>query len=164
MFYNSTMYELSFNLRAFSSNSAHYLNKQLTNEAREYREQFLIQLNKDKNRKAVESVQARFNPKKHSFKIEYLFLIQEEYFYTKKKGDISNRSMDLDNCIKLPQDFIFNKKYIDRVMEGTKLINLGLDDKFVTDLNIKKRPGTQFSILIKISILNNRSFDLEETI
>ena len=103
----------SIKLPPFSANKAHYkYTKNLTTQAREYRENFWRQLNIGKNLKELHRIRNCFMPTKHCLKVQYIFHIERDKFFT-KDGKISARSTDVDNSIKLPQDFLFNNRYRD---------------------------------------------------
>lgn len=143
----------SINLPPFSANKAHYkYTKNLTTQARQYREEFWKQLNTGKNRKELERIRDCFIPEKHYLKVQYVFHIEKDKFFT-KDGKISARSADVDNSIKLPQDFLFNTRYGAAHLKKLGYVNIGIDDRFITELTAKKAPtsGAPF-IEIKVEI------------
>lgn len=138
-----------------SINKAYYArNKVLTKDAREYREAFLQCINNcTSNQDLMKAFKAAFDPKKHVLSTELTFFIPEDVFYT-KAGEVSMRSGDVDNYIKLTNDFLMNDKYYDDPyrLEKGDCYNIGVDDRFVTDTILKKRPAHDWAIQIKISI------------
>ena len=93
-----------------------------------------------------------FSPLKHALHVTLCFYIPREKFYT-KEGKISRRSTDLDNCIKLLLDTVFDPRFFKR-----ELFNFNIDDQFITDLAPIKRPADLFSIGIEVQILDNKTF------
>ena len=143
------------NVKAVSINKAYYArNKVLTKEARDYREAFLKIINSSAaNQNLMKAFKDAFDSKLHYLKINLTYLIPEDYFFT-KAGEISMRSGDADNLVKLTGDFLMNEKYFDdpyRLEEGD-CFNLGVDDRFVADYNIKKRPSEGYAIIVDASI------------
>jgi len=87
-----------------------------------------------------------------------------EVFFT-KKGNISIRSKDLDNCIKILQDSLFNKKYNQpswlssrkgyekSLYKGIDAIhNLFIDDINIQEFTASKIPDKEHNITIEIQI------------
>lgn len=130
------------NLKPFSLNNAYWGNHKYNNNARKYREEFFEQLSLPLNVKNMEKLKQYFNPKKHCISVNFTWFIDN--FFT-KKGEISRASKDVDNCFKLPIDFIFNSKYEQ---------SLQIDDKFIVDLSGKKRPSNNNFIIITIEIID----------
>lgn len=142
-------------IKPVSINKAYYArNKVLTKEAREYREGFLLALNSTKdNQDILKAFKAAFDSKQHYLSTELTFLIPDDVFFT-KAGEISMRSGDVDNFIKLTNDFLMNDKYYDdpyRLDEGD-CYNVGVDDRFVADTILKKRPSHDWAIIVTIAI------------
>lgn len=141
-------------VRPVSFNKAYYNHRRvLTREAREYRTEFLHQLNKGKIG-ALKAFNTMFNPSEHYMVLKFDVEVPEDIFWT-KDGNISMRSGDVDNYLKLIIDFTCNDKYYD---DDTRLLgpcfNLGVDDRFITDLSVKKRPAKAWSIKISAKIYN----------
>ena len=72
----------------------------------------------------------------HSFSLDYTFYLKT--FFT-KKGNISAKSKDVDNLVKVVNDRLF------------KLI--GIDDSTMIDLTAKKRPADKDCICITIEMI-----------
>ena len=148
-------------VKPISINSAFYRNRKLTEKARLYRRDILTQLQSQLS--ILTPITKEFNPLKHCLSVSYTFYIPNEYFFT-KKGTLSHRSQDLDNCLKLLTDFIFNTKYDtswlrsksakERALYGSlsSLSNLGIDDKYIQSNASEKLPSNAYSIEVDISI------------
>jgi len=146
---------LKIHMKPYSLNKAFYKNRTLTQATRKYREEFLLCLQSDYNKNYLDAISKAFNPSKHALSVSFIFYSPKEIFFT-KQGQVSNRSQDLDNCLKLPIDFICNKKYQDRVLQGVKISNLGIDDRYIIDIQAKKRASLngEYLILVEFSILD----------
>ena len=97
------------------------------------------------------------------------------HWYTPKeklltqKGHISGRSMDVDNCLKIPTDCLFDKKYSENWLKAkhkskregklwehlSNINNLQINDKFVFDTRSIKLPSidNQFHCSIDVEIV-----------
>jgi len=114
----------------FSINKAYYRNRQLTQDARKWRKEFLLQL-QDKNiQKDLAAFHAEFDPKLHGIKASYRFCFPSDKLLT-KKGTVSARSCDLTNIEKLVQDNIFDNRFNGRKIDNIIISNLDIDDKFI---------------------------------
>tara|TARA_B100000131_G_scaffold11232_1_gene11705 strand:- start:9237 stop:9722 length:486 start_codon:yes stop_codon:yes gene_type:complete len=122
----------------FSVNKAYYKNRQLTQEARKWRENFLYQLQCSTIQKDLQSFREAFHPQKNGIRAVYTFYYPSSLLLT-KRGEISRRSCDLTNIEKLVQDNIFDARYNGRVIRDKTIINLNLDDKYITHLESHKR-------------------------
>lgn len=152
-------------VKPISINSAYYRNRKLTQKARQYRSAILTQLQSQLSE--LHDIKSQFDATKHCLAVSYTFYIPEEYFYT-KKGELSLRSQDLDNCLKLPQDFIFNPKYETQWLKDRKprekplyksissLSNLAIDDKFIQRLEAQKLPteSNKYSLEVEIKLID----------
>ena len=135
--------------RPISINRAYYRNRKLTEEARRIRASILCQLQSQLNK--LHDIKSQFDPKKHYLTISYTLYYPIDQFFTKSR-QISNRSQDVDNCLKLITDCICSTKYnTDWLKSRTKrykhlyssittLDNLAIDDRFIADLSALKRP------------------------
>lgn len=83
-----------------------------------------------------------FNPKNEVLTAYYKFYFPMNIFFT-KKGELSSRRVDIDNCIKLIQDSITR--------------TMGIDDKYIVDLIIEVRPASDFRWEISYSKLQGDS-------
>jgi Holliday junction resolvase RusA-like endonuclease len=127
-------------LPPFTSNKSHYrYSKNLTSEARTYRESFWKLLNTGRNKHELERILGKFDANNMQISVRYAFHLPREKFFT-KNGRISARSPDLDNCIKLIQDFLFNSRYSDKHLAKLGYSNIGIDDRFITYIEMKKAP------------------------
>ena len=148
-------------LKPISINSAFYRNRKLTDKARLFRASFLIQLQDQLDQ--FTDIQSTFDPLKHCLAVTYTFYTPNEYFFT-KKGILSHRSQDLDNCVKLITDFIFNTKYNNSWLNSKRgrekllyqslrsLSNLGIDDKYIQSMPLEKLPNLSYGIVADISL------------
>ena len=147
--------KISFKVNAppYSVNKAYYKNRQLTRECRQWRENFLLQLQDPEIQKSMAKIKDKFDAKKHSLSVCYHFFYPKSTLLT-KSGVISKRSMDLTNIEKLVQDNIFEERYNGRVIHDTTISNLNIDDKFITALYSTKNIGDSHYILIEVEILS----------
>lgn len=149
-------------VRPVSVNKMYYRNRKLTEEARKARAIILVQLQSQLDK--LQDIKSQFNPRKHYLAFSYTFYYPEDIFWT-KTGQVSNRSQDLDNCLKLITDCLCNTKYdtswlLDRkprykpLYKSLKsLSNLGIDDRFICDLeSVKKRPNKTYLIEVDIEL------------
>ena len=132
---------ITFTIKAppFSVNKAYYRNRQLTQEARQWRSEFLLQLQQEDILSKLREVRKEFQPKLHGISVEYVFFYPYKLLYT-KKGEVSKRSNDLTNIEKLVQDNIFDSRFNGRVIEDITIENLDIDDKYIISLQSKKLP------------------------
>ena len=144
--------ELKLNNSPCSVNSAYYRNKVRTQKTRNWSESIHAQLTAPSLKKSIESFRKAFKPSKHSLSVTLCFYIPHEKFYT-KAGNVSRRSTDLDNCIKLLLDTLLDPRFFKR-----DLFNFNIDDQYVTDLPTMKRPADKHSISIIVQILDNKTF------
>ena len=136
----------------YSINKAYYRNRQLTKECRQWRENFLLQLQNPKIQKLMAKIRKQFDSQKHSLSVCYHFYYPKSILLT-KSGTISKRSMDLTNIEKLVQDNIFEERYNGRVIHDTTITNLNIDDKYITKLHSSKNLGKSYQVLVEIEIL-----------
>lgn len=80
------------------------------------------------------------------------YKIDEAHYFT-KKGVISRRAMDLTNVEKPLVDLLFDPRFEER----GEVINLCMDDKFITKLLSEKVPSKGWEIVIELEIkdINN---------
>ena len=148
-------------IKPLSINSAFYRNRKLTEKARLYRSDILTQLQSQLSN--ITPITKEFNPLKHCLSVSYTFYTPNEFYFT-SKGILSHRSQDLDNCVKLLTDFIFNTKYDTDWLRGktakerslygslTSLSNVAVDDKYIQAMPLEKLPSLSYGILVDISI------------
>ena len=103
-------------IKGFSINKAYYRNRQLTKEARTWRQDCLIQLQAADIQKQFAELRDVFDRKKHYLSFSLTFFIPKSIFFA-NEGHISMRSQDVDNLVKLVTDNIFNKKYVTLIRE-----------------------------------------------
>jgi len=145
-----------------SVNEAYYKNRKLTNKARLFRFNVLNSLLSYKA--LIKNFTKMFNPLEHCLVVSYSFTIPKDIYFT-KKGNISIRTKDLDNCIKILQDSLFNKKYnTTKWLNSRKgyekslykpfkeIQNMVIDDINIQRFTAKKIPGKKYSITIEIHI------------
>lgn len=137
----------------FSVNQAYYKNRQLTEKARTWRSNILLQLSEPLLKARLAFFRSKFDPLDHCLAINYSFLLPPNILFN-SKGEISSRSMDLTNIEKLLQDSIFESRYNGRVIEGKIISNLDLNDKYITQLTSSKEPSwdSVYRITITISV------------
>ena len=154
---------VSFSIKAkpFSVNKAYYKNRQLTQEARQWREDFLLQLQTSEVLQKIQSLKKEFHSKKHALSVSYDFFYPYELLLT-KKGEVSRRSMDLTNIEKLVQDNLFESRYNGREIDGVIIENFDIDDKFIVCLHSRKLGHAQphHEILITVQLVSLKSLTL----
>ena len=143
--------QFTIKLKPFSTNKAYYRNRQLTQEARLWREEFLIQL-QDKNIQSdLSAIRDAFDPTLNAIAVSYRFLYPSDKLLT-KKGTISSRSHDLTNIEKLVQDNIFDHRFNGREIGELIIQNLDIDDKFIVRCHSEKMRSQTHTYLIQIGI------------
>ena len=155
---------LKLKVGSYSINNAYYKrNKQYNQNARKYRKKFIQELNSQANIATLRDLKKRFNRKKHYLSIKFNFFYPKDILLT-KEGHLSRRAKDIDNCLKLPIDFLCapkymtDSKYLDD-MDMEKIVNLGIDDQYIGEIAAIKRPSldsTNYLVIdIEIKSLNN---------
>ena len=140
--------EINFKLNSppCSVNSAYYRNKKRTQKTRKWSENIHKQLSEPMLKKKIEAFTKAFNPLKHCIKLTIEFYIPREKYFT-KKGYISRLSTDLDNCLKLLIDTLFDPRFFKR-----DLFNLNIDDQFIQTIVASKHPSDVYSTRIRVEI------------
>ena len=140
-----------------STNSAYYArNKKFNDKSREWRFNFFSELQSDYNQNQMNKIRSYFDPKKHMIRVTFTWFQPIEKILT-ASGELSLRSMDVDNCLKIPTDCVFDKKYNDKWLSITKsrtrsteaklyhdmtsLVNLNINDKFIYSTTSIKCPS-----------------------
>lgn len=159
--------ELKLHSKPISTNSAYYKRNNSFNEgSRKWRAKFLSELQSDCNQIAMKKLAKYFTPEKHMIRVCFTWFQPIETILT-KAGTLSLRSMDVDNCLKIPTDCIFDAKYNDKwlsLRKGreaslysiTSLSNLNINDKFIFDTRSIKLPSVdgQFHCLVEIEVVD----------
>ena len=127
-----------------SVNSAFYRNRQRTQKTRLWSKSIHDQLSSPKLKKEIERFTRAFSPLKHCIRLTIEFYIPREKFFT-KKGYISRKSTDLDNCLKLLIDTVFDPRFFKR-----ELFNFNIDDTFIQTIIASKHAADKHSIKIKV--------------
>lgn len=78
-----------------------------------------------------------------SIEIHYIFWVPEKELYT-KQGNISKRSLDIDNCVKSVNDVLFKRM---------SRHNSDIDDSKITRMTLEKRKAPNDLYGITISLL-----------
>lgn len=156
--------ELKLKSKPISTNSAYYKRNKSFNEAsRTWRSNFFSELQSDYNQNEIKKMKKYFNPKKHMLRVCFTWYQPIDLILT-KSGELSLRSMDVDNCLKIPTDCIFDKKYNDKwlaIRKGeeaklykslSSLTNLDINDKFIFDTRSIKCPSLDdsFHCLVEV--------------
>tara|TARA_Y100000034_G_scaffold131829_1_gene193435 strand:+ start:311 stop:790 length:480 start_codon:yes stop_codon:yes gene_type:complete len=143
--------QFTIHLPPFSINKAYYRNRQLTNEARKWRANFLEQLQDPHIQSDLTKMHKLFDPKLHAFLVSYRFCYPSKKLLT-KEGHISARSCDLTNIEKLVQDNVFDHRFNGREIEELIIQNLDIDDKFIIQCHSYKMLSPTRNYLIQIGI------------
>lgn len=127
--------ELQFNkITPMSINKAYYQHRKvLTAAARDYRKALWEQL--EPHSKKIKAFEKAFDKLKHSLHLDLTISVPSERFKT-KQGYIGRHSIDIDNCIKLLNDFVLNKRF---QAEKYGASTVGIDDQFITKIVAEKR-------------------------
>ena len=141
----------SLKIKPFSVNKAYYKNRQLTQEARAWRQDCLLQLQQTSVLQQIQELKQQFHPKRNALAVSYDFYYPREFLYT-KEGCISKRSMDLTNVEKLIQDNLFESRYNGREIDGIIIENFDIDDKFIVSLHSRKLAHDQQYHEIQIAV------------
>lgn len=156
--------KLKIKSKPISTNSAYYSrNKKFNENSRIWRHNFLSELQSDYNQNQISQMKKYFNSKKHMLRVTFHWYQPIDLILT-KSGELSLRSMDVDNCLKIPTDCVFDKKYNDKWLSLCRgkektlyksmksLVNLDINDKFIFDTRSIKCPSTdgQFHCLVEI--------------
>jgi hypothetical protein len=145
--------QLKLHSPPISTNSAYFSrNKAFNEKARKWRADFLLGLQSDYNQNQMKKLQDVFDPKKHMLRCCFTWYQPHDVILT-KSGTLSLRSMDVDNCLKIPTDCVFDAKYNDKWLSLRKgrevklfnnvktLTNLNINDKFIFDTRSIKLPS-----------------------
>lgn len=145
----------------FSINKAYYLKsfktgaptKVRTKECREWGDKVLSQL--EQYREALKLFKQSFNEDTDALRLELLFLIPPSHYFT-KEGKISIRSCDLTNVEKLLVDVLCDERFNNRELNGHKILNLDINDKYIIELLSEKKPSDDdYMIEMTLSIIPN---------
>lgn len=154
--------------KPISTNSAYYKrNRAFNANSREWRANFLKSLQNEYNQNQIKHITSYFNPKKHMLRVVFTWFQPIDVLLT-SDGTLSLRSMDVDNCLKIPMDCLFDKKYNDKWLKlrkgveaelyesFTTLKNLDINDKFVFDVRCIKSPSADndFHCSIEVEIVD----------
>lgn len=156
--------ELKLKTKPISINDAYYRAGQLKKEARVYRYDVLKQLLafKDQIKEFRDYTLPLIEESGHALQLSIVHNIPEGLFFT-KSGQISMRSGDVDNLLKLLIDFLFNARYCAflehmgpkpqfELAGGYLTYNIGIDDRFIQKIETIKRPtkDAQWSVDITV--------------
>lgn len=140
---------IKLSIKASSINSAHYNDKRLgyNTETKKWIAEVCRQLKHPLNKFAMSMLHATFDPKKHCFSV-FVDYTTPEYF--NKQKEISARSMDVGNITKTLLDVVFTPDFNG---EGDrKSQNINVDDKYISTLITRKKPGTSYEISLVVKI------------
>jgi hypothetical protein len=158
--------QLKLKTKPISTNSAYYKRNRSFNEnTRKWRANFFKELQKSSNINSLEKFKKAFDPQKHMISVSFTWFQPFETLMT-QSGQLSLRSMDVDNCLKIPTDCLFDSKYCTEWVSKTKgreaelykdfstLQNLDINDKFIFDTRSIKLPSNDgnFHCLIELSL------------
>lgn len=156
--------QLKLKTNPISTNSAYYKRNRSFNEnSRKWRANFFKELHKKSNQVPMAKFKKHFNPDKHMIKVSFTWFQPYTTLFT-QSGHLSLRSMDVDNCLKIPTDCLFDAKYNAKWLEKrskneaklydsfTTLKNLDINDKFIFSTTSIKLPSqdSEFHCLIEI--------------
>lgn len=116
-------------------------------ETREWISQACYQLSQPVNKQALADLRTFFDDKKHCYTVHIDRTVSN---FFNKQGSISTRSIDVTNYEKLIFDLIFTPTFYGS--SSMECENLNIDDKYVTTLISRKKPGPKDNIKITIKI------------
>lgn len=166
------MYTLKLKSKPISTNSAYYKRNRAFNEnTRKWRANFFSELMRDSNQQVIEIIKKDFNENKHALKVELIWHQPRSILFT-NDGKLSLRSMDVDNCLKIPIDCLFDQKYNDTWLDKRSgreaslykefkgINNICLNDKFIYNVSSIKLPSTdsEFHLTVNIEIHSTKNF------
>ena len=137
------------NCPAFSINKLYYATKKSrTQDARNWSALVFQEMAMPYNNQQLMKFKGLYDPKTMAIGLNLTFRFPEAILFN-KSGTLSSRAPDCSNIEKPLQDLLFEPRFNDRpVPMGAP--NLEMNDKFVTDLNSKRRVGTHNSILVTL--------------
>lgn len=97
-----------------------------------------------------------FDPDKHGYAFKMCAYYPKEQFYT-KKGQISNRTIDCTNWEKILVDCFCLPKFCN-IAWPHGCNNLEIDDRYVVDVDSRKRPSNGMVIEVQISVVDKPEF------
>lgn len=158
------MSKISFRVTAppFSVNKAYYLKsynsktatKIRTKECRDWGDGILLEIQPQKEE--MIAFQKQFNEKLHALRINLVFGVPKEKFFT-KAGHISIASCDITNIEKLLVDVIFDERFNGRALSGGLVSNLNINDKFIVQMVSTKVPSNDgYYIQIDVDMISNK--------
>lgn len=122
----------------------------LTSAAKDFISTVLHLISEEKNAAKLKELRDYFNPKKHMHKVSITQYYPNDEFFT-AEGSISSRTMDCSNFEKVLIDILLLPKHYGNSPPNTAQ-NLKIDDKFIVDLNSKKRPSMASDHLLEVEI------------
>jgi Holliday junction resolvase RusA-like endonuclease len=149
------------NFTPVSVNSGYFRNRSLNDDSRKVRARILRELTLQYSSN-LNKFRSQYDPKTMALSVSMTFY--RSVFFN-KNGTISIRSKDLDNCIKITQDALFNKRYTDewlslrkraeKLLYGslTSVLNIGIDDINIVTLNLNKKPFTQDLLTVEVRLV-----------
>lgn len=161
---------LKFKTKPISTNNAYYSrNNSFNAMARSWRANFFLQMMSAYNQNQIKKITSVFDSKKHMLKVIFTWHQPSDKILT-QAGHISSRSMDVDNCLKIPVDCLFDQKYNDAWMslrkgEEAKLLksletsgfnNFSINDKFIFSVTSIKLPSSndQYHCSVEVDIVD----------
>ena len=140
-------------IKAYSLNNMFYGNRHIKKtEARNWEIEILHYISSKIDQDAIKAFTALFDPKKHGIVIKLTYYYPKAELIT-KAGTLSSKSFDLSNVEKPLIDVLMLAKYSD-----SSITNLEIDDKFIVDLESKKRIGNEHSISVNFQLVELESY------
>lgn len=122
-----------------------------SNGAREFCAQIFNHLHNQAAQEKLTALRALFDPQKHAYEVSITAYYPADEFYT-KKGQISNKTIDMSNGEKLIIDCFFLPKFCSEPFPyGCQ--NLECDDRFINTLVSHKKVGATRAIEVCIKIV-----------
>lgn len=140
---------INLDIHVVSINSMYYANKAhgYKPDVKEWIQQMCYMLSTPENKQIFEDLRNYFDPTKHCYTV---YLDRTDPAFYNKKGLVNSHCIDVTNSEKLILDLLFTPAF--HGTESTKFENLNIDDKFVTTLISRKKPGSQNRLKITLKI------------
>ena len=143
------MLQIHLPIKPYSVNAYFYGNRAIKKrEAVEWEQKIIEFLRTKETQSDLNNFRNSFDPSKHSISVDIKLTYPRKILYTQKK-QLSAKAFDISNTEKPLIDVLFLPKYS---TESSR--NIELDDKYITRMISEKVVGANYSIDVKIQLLN----------
>lgn len=140
---------INLDLHVISINNMYYANKAhgYKPDVKDWLQQACHLLSQPSNKQALSDLRNHFDADKHCY-VVYIDRTTPDFY--NKKGLMSSRAIDISNTEKFLIDLLFTPAFYGT---GNMLCeNLNIDDKFITTLISRKKPGKAYNLKVTIKI------------